>query len=112
MCYISRKEILGADEIELHPSYIHTVSKLEAVKRQTAQGVDYWMARDINMLLGYPTWCEFEAVIARARDAMSATGMDSSHQIVLTHKMMEVAGGAKVQGDDYFLTRVPVGSSQ
>ena len=55
--------------------------------------------------MGYPTWREFEAVIERARRAMVATGIDPSHQIVLTHKMMEVGGGAKTQGDDYFLTR-------
>lgn len=94
-----------AEEIEKHPSYIHTIDRLEAVKRQSAQGIAYWMARDINMLLGYPTWREFEAVIERARNAMSANGIDSSHQIVLTHKLMEVGGGARKQGDDYFLTR-------
>jgi DNA-damage-inducible protein D len=93
------------NEIELHPSYTNTIAKLEKVKRQSAQGIDYWLARDINMLLGYPTWREFEAVIGRARDAMQTNGIDTSHHIVLTHKMMEVAGGAKVRGDDYFLTR-------
>jgi DNA-damage-inducible protein D len=56
-------------------------------------------------LLGYPTWREFEAVIERAKNAMSTNGIDPSHQIVLTHKMMEVGGGAKRKGDDYFLTR-------
>lgn len=93
------------NEIELHPSYTNTIANLERVKRQSTQGVDYWLARDINMLLGYPTWREFESVIGRARDAMQTNGIDSSHQIVLTHKLMEVAGGAKYPGDDYFLTR-------
>lgn len=63
------------------------------------------MARDINALLGYPTWREFEAVINRARNAMTANGIDPSHQVVLTHKLMEVGGGAQKRGDDYFLTR-------
>ena len=92
-------------EIETHPSYMHTIANLEAAKRQSAQGVDYWMARDINILLGYPTWREFEGVIHRARSAMTANGIDPSHQIVLTHKLMEVGGGAQKRGDDYFLTR-------
>ena len=94
-----------ADEIEFHPSYTNTISELEKVKKRSSQGVDFWMARDINMLLGYPTWREFEAVVGRARDAVQTNGIDVSHHIVLTHKMMEVAGGAKVRGDDYFLTR-------
>src|SRR5271157_4236976 len=31
--------------------------------------------------------------------------VEPSHQIVLTHKMMEVGKGAQRQGDDYFLSR-------
>ena len=73
-------------EIEMHPSYIHSIDRLEAVKRQSKNGIDFWMARDINILLGYPTWREFEAVIERARSAMSTNDIDPSHQIVLTHE--------------------------
>jgi DNA-damage-inducible protein D len=36
---------------------------------------------------------------------MKANGIDPSHQIVLTHKFMEVGGGAQKRGNDYFLTR-------
>lgn len=92
-------------EIEHHPNYLHTIEQLEAVKHQTARGVSYWMAREINEILGYPSWREFEAVIERARDAMIGNGIDPSHQIVLTHKMMGVGGGAKRRGTDYFLSR-------
>jgi DNA-damage-inducible protein D len=94
-----------AQQIETHPTYIHTIARLEAVKRQSEQGIDFWMARDINLLLGYPTWREFEAVIERARSAMTSNGIDPSHQIVLTHKLMEVGGGGQIKGVDYFLTR-------
>jgi DNA-damage-inducible protein D len=92
-------------EIESHPTYTNTIDRLEKIKRKSSLNVEYWMARDINAILGYPTWREFEAVIERASDALSANGLDPSHQIVLTHKMMEVGGGAKKRGDDYFLTR-------
>lgn len=94
-----------ASEIELTPEYRRTIDRLEAVKRVSQSGVDYWMARDIHHVLGYPTWREFEAVIDRARSAMQANGIEPSHQIVLTHKLMEVGGGARKQGDDYFLSR-------
>ena len=92
-------------EIEMHPTYIHTIDRLEAVKRISSQGVDFWMARDINVALGYPAWREFESVIDRARSAMTANDIDPSHQIVLTHKLMEVGGGGQMRGVDYFLTR-------
>jgi len=81
------------------------MERLERAKKTTSAGQDYWLARDINELLGYPNWREFEHVIGRARDSFSANGIDASHQIVLTHKLMEVGKGAKFRGDDYFLSR-------
>lgn len=94
-----------ADELVNSPQYLSTMERLEAVKRSTVEGADYWLARDINAILGYPNWREFEDVIDRARSAFDGNGIDSSHQIVLTHKMMEVARGAQRRGDDYFLSR-------
>jgi DNA-damage-inducible protein D len=94
-----------AFDIENHPSYTNTISRLEAVKHQSSSGADYWMARDINELLGYPAWREFRAVMERARNAMATNGIDPSHHFVLTHKMMGVAGGARVKGEDFYLSR-------
>lgn len=85
--------------------YQATMARLEAVKRQSSMGVDYWMAREINEILGYPTWREFESVISRAKTAFAGNGIDASHQIVPTHKLMGVGKGAQLQGADFFLTR-------
>lgn len=93
------------DELANLPEYRATMAKLEAVKHQSADGVDYWMARQINEILGYPTWREFENVISRAKTAFVGNGIDPSHQIVPTHKLMEVGKGAQLQGTDFFLTR-------
>jgi DNA-damage-inducible protein D len=87
------------------PAYQSTMERLESVKRASAEGEDYWLAREINELLGYPGWREFEAVVERARSSFTKNGIEPSHQIVLTHKMMEVGKGAQRQGDDYFLSR-------
>lgn len=94
-----------AQDLSELPEYRHTMERLEAVKRVTKSGVEYWMARDISPLLGYPTWREFEKVVDRARDAFRGNGVDPSHHIVLTHKMMEIGKGAQRQGDDHFLSR-------
>ena len=85
--------------------YQATMAKLETVKRQSSKGIDYWMAREINEILGYPTWREFESVISRAKSAFAGNGIDPSHQIVPTHKLMGVGKGAQLQGADFFLTR-------
>ena len=87
------------------PAYRSTMERLEGVKRASAEGEDYWLAREINELLGYPAWREFEAVVERARSSFAKNGIEPSHQIVLTHKMMGVGKGAQRQGDDYFLSR-------
>ncbi|MGC1578578.1 MAG: hypothetical protein WA813_21090, partial [Beijerinckiaceae bacterium] len=71
-----------AQDLSELPEYRHTMERLEAVKRVTKSGVEYWMARDISPLLGYPTWREFEKVVDRARDAFRGNGVDPSHHIV------------------------------
>lgn len=92
-------------ELSKFPEYQATMDRLERAKKTSSTGQDYWLAREINELLGYPNWREFEHVIARAKDSFAANGLDPSHQIVLTHKLMEVGKGAKIRGDDYFLSR-------
>jgi DNA-damage-inducible protein D len=92
-------------DLTAHPNFRNTMARLEGSKRRSADGTDFWMAREIHSILGYPTWREFDGVVDRARAAFAANGIDPSHQIVLTHKMMEVGRGAHRQGDDYFLSR-------
>lgn len=93
-------------DVENSPQFQTTMERLEGAKRLTEDGAEYWMAREVHVILGYPTWREFGHVIDRARSALVQNGMDASHQIVLTHKMMEVGKGATRQGDDFFLSRL------
>ncbi len=42
-------------------------SSFEAVvQTHPDTGIEYWLARDLQMLLGYSQWRSFEAVIAKA----------------------------------------------
>lgn len=92
-------------DLEESPRYHHTMGRLEDAKRTSGEGPDYWLAREISTILGYPNWREFEAVIERARASFENNEINPSHQIVLTHKMMGVGKGGKIQGIDYFLSR-------
>ena len=87
------------------PRYRRTIEDLQERMRKSPGDVEYWMAREIHPILGYPTWREFDAVIVRARHALTSNDADPSHHIVLTHKMVEVGSGAKRRQDDYFLSR-------
>jgi len=41
----------------------------EAHAQQTENGVEYWLARDVQHLLGYSKWSNFTAVITKAKTA-------------------------------------------
>ena len=41
----------------------------ECHAQQTETGVEYWLARDLQPLLGYSKWENFQAVIAKAKTA-------------------------------------------
>ena len=96
--------IMGQGLTEL-PEYRHTMERLEAVKHVTQEGTDYWTARDIHPILGYPVWSKFEAVIERARSALQVNGIDPSHHIAQTGKMVELGSGSERRIIDYFVTR-------
>lgn len=94
-----------AQDLEEAPRYRQTMMHLENAKRTTGDGQDYWLAREVSTILGYPNWRDFEGVIKRASASFESNKINPSHQIVPTHKVMEVGKGGKFQGKDYFLSR-------
>ena len=87
------------------PEYRHTMDRLEAAKRSGANGIEYWMSREIHGILGYPVWDKFLPVIEKARQSLTAQSVDPSHHIAQTSKLMGVHGGGKRRGDEFFLSR-------
>jgi DNA-damage-inducible protein D len=96
---------MPSGELANTPQFRATMDRLESVKHTAPNGKDLWNAREINAILGYPTWREFEEVIERAKRACSGTGVDPQKHFVPTHKMVEVGSGARREVDDYFLSR-------
>lgn len=95
---------MGGDLDQL-PEYHKTIQRLEEVRKIGKGGQEFWMARDIHHILGYPVWDKFEPVIERATDAIRSNGADPSHHIASTSKMMGLGKGAQRLGQDYFLSR-------
>jgi DNA-damage-inducible protein D len=83
----------------------HTMEQLEAAKRTTPKGGEYWMARDIQQILGYSKWENFYAVIERASESCRKGQQDVADHFLGIRKMIEVGKGAKVPTDDFCLTR-------
>jgi DNA-damage-inducible protein D len=76
-----------------------------AVLTNLQTGAEFWLARDLQGLLGYTQWRSFEAVIARAITACHNSGHDPGDHFARTRKLVEVGSAAKREIDDIALTR-------
>lgn len=62
--------------------------QFEAHAQKTETGVEYWLARDIQHLLGYTEWRNFTGVISKARTACEIAGHAISDHFVDVNKMV------------------------
>jgi DNA-damage-inducible protein D len=81
------------------------IQKLDAVKRFSKNGGEYWMARDIQVILGYEKWDNFRNVIQKAREGCVSAGMNHAYHFLDTGKVITAGKGAQLQKEDCFLTR-------
>lgn len=77
----------------------------EAHAQKTEGGVEYWLARDIQHLLGYAEWRNFTAVLVRAKTACEVSGHPVPDHFVDVNKMVDLGSGSRREIDDIMLTR-------
>ncbi|MDT8398749.1 MAG: DNA damage-inducible protein D [Pseudomonadales bacterium] len=77
----------------------------EAHAQQTETGIEYWLARDIQVLLGYTEWRNFNAVISKAKIACEGAGHTEADHFVDVNKTIEMPKGAEKAIPDIMLTR-------
>lgn len=94
-----------APELPADPKYHDTMAQLEILRRVSGSGSEYWFAREIQAVLGYSEWRNFNNVMERTRASMLSNEIVPSHHIVETTRVMEVGKGAKRQDRDFFLSR-------
>jgi DNA-damage-inducible protein D len=82
-----------------------TIAALDETKRYTVSSVEYWRARDIQMILGYRTWENFQEAVKRAMRAVEKTGGDVQKHFRETTKMVQIGSGAQRSTLDYFIDR-------
>ena len=77
----------------------------QAVQTESETGVEFWRARDLQKLLGYTQWRNFEPVIEKAITSCHNSGSDPSDHFARARKMVPLASGAEREVADWLLTR-------
>ncbi len=68
-------------------------------------GIEYWLARELQDLLGYTDWRNFLNAVEKAKVSCKTTGEEVSDHFVDVNKMVNIGSGAKREQDDIMLTR-------
>ena len=80
-------------------------STFESYSQQTDGGIEFWLARDLQHLLGYSKWENFLNVASKAKTACEVSGHAVSDHFVDVNKMVDLGSGSQRPVDDIMLTR-------
>ena len=71
---------------------------------QEVEGIECWSARDLQTLLGYAQWRNFELIIQKAKVSCSSVAENIAYHFADVSKMVTIGSGAEKQVDDLTLT--------
>ena len=78
----------------------------EGHAQQTESGVEYWLARDLQHLLGYNEWRNFNnSAVSKAKTACEVSGYRAGDHFVDVTKMVGLGSGSQRKIEDLMLTR-------
>lgn len=69
------------------------------------EGVECWSARELQLLLGYSKWENFEKVIQKAKESCQHAGEEVVYHFPDVRKMVRIGLGAEKEIEDILLTR-------
>ena len=74
----------------------------EDIKHMDENGIEYWYARELQLVLDYKEWRKFENVIKKAIDACENSGISAFEHFVGADKLSKRANNAGVKNFDKF----------
>jgi DNA-damage-inducible protein D len=84
----------------------HLHSQFEGIARVwPGTETEFWLARDLQDVLGYAQWRNFQAVIEKATTACKNAGYEPADHFADISKKVELGSGAMREIDDIALTR-------
>lgn len=84
------------------------IARMKAIFEGAAReldGIQIWLARDLQKLLDYTDWRNFQNVIAKAKDSCERAGAPVDDHFVDVTRVIEIGKGAKQRVVDIALTR-------
>ena len=75
------------------------------IRHVDENGQEYWLARELQNILQYKEWRNFQKVISTAQIACKISQQDVSNHFVEVNKMVAIGSGAKRKQIEYKLTR-------
>ncbi len=84
---------------------VSLITTFEGHAQQTDSGIEYWLARDLQHLLGYSKWDNFINVISKAKTACEVSGHVIADHFADVGKMVDLGSGSQREVEDMMLTR-------
>ena len=77
----------------------------ERIKRVSAEGNEFWSARDLARVLEYLNFRNFEPVIQKAKEACAQSGHAVGNHFAEMRNMVSIGSGAQREVEDWALSR-------
>jgi DNA-damage-inducible protein D len=81
------------------------IEKFEQAAQTDDDGVEHWLARELQKLLGYTEYRNFSSAISKAIEACRLSGQIVENHFVDVNEMVEIGSGAGREITDFKLTR-------
>ena len=80
-------------------------NNFESYANKTENDVEFWLARDLQKLLGYEKWDNFRSVISKAKTTCDLSGHKIFDHFADVGKMVDLGSGSQREVSDLMLTR-------
>lgn len=84
---------------------IYNQKTFEDIKHITEDGIEYWLARELQEILGYSKWGNFLNVIEKAKQSIETSNIEMSDHFADVGKTIKMPKGAEKIILDIMLTR-------